>query len=255
VREGIVRPQVAAALEGETEDLAVVCSRLLAILPEHLGPLLRLTTDSRRLVGGSLEGFHFLQQSYWPEVAEQWQAVLSHTTSAGNPAQFQANYLAACSLLAGVEEQAGGLKGLELLRSSEAYTTFLAAWNLPLYFQIRFQEVARPLEEALGPTLAAASGPTGPQLAARNQLVAAVNACFSPEVFFRPLAGRFLKLALQCVARYTVWAEGRLGAFGEGEGEEEGAMRRSATSTSLAREEATSAPACRTCRRQSRSQR
>jgi hypothetical protein len=59
--------------------------------------------------------------------------------------------------------------------------------------------VARPLEEALGPTLAAAAF-AGPRLTATEQLIAAIDGYFSPAVFLRPLAGRFLKLALHCVA-------------------------------------------------------
>ena len=97
-----------AVLEGEVGDL---------------GSLLQAAGHP----AGSLEGFHFLYHTYWPEVAEQWRSVLGHI------AQFQT-----CGLLAGVEEQAGGPEGLVLLRTSEPYTAFFAAWNLPLYFQSQF---------------------------------------------------------------------------------------------------------------------
>ena len=35
------------------------------------------------------------------------------------------------------------------LRSQEIYNNFLQSWNLPVYFQIRFQEIAKPLETLL----------------------------------------------------------------------------------------------------------
>ena len=57
VREEIVRPEVESCclLEEETVSsarLGQICEALLRIIPEHLSSLLRLTTDTKKLVEG-----------------------------------------------------------------------------------------------------------------------------------------------------------------------------------------------------------
>jgi len=255
VRESVVRPSVTSILEaaqvGGDIDLGQICSKLLGILKKELGGLLSPNPDSRSLTGCT-EGFNFLENSYWPEVVEQWLANLTQISSASLPSAFHQNYTTSLTFLASVEEHCRSEESLEKLRGSEATSAFLAAWNLPLYFQIRFQEVARPLEEAFDKNLIQAKlGETsnGPKLEATVQLIAAVNNCFSSSIFLRPLAGRFLKLALQCVARYRVWAVKAIQTFNKVKGEDEAddeslkkkkeeevGMKRSSTSTSLSKE-------------------
>jgi len=255
VRESVVRSCVASILEaaqvGGDIDLEQICSKLLGILKKELGGLLSPNPDSRSLTGCT-EGFNFLENSYWPEVVEQWLATLTQISSASLPSSFHSSYTTSLAFLTSVEEHCRSEESLEKLRGSQATSAFLAAWNLPLYFQIRFQEVARPLEEVFDKNLMQATqGETadGPKLEATVQLIAAVNNCFSPSIFLRPLAGRFLKLALQCIARYRVWAEKAIQIFDNVKGEnevgdeslkkkreEEGGMKRSSTSTSLSKE-------------------
>jgi len=256
VRENVVRPSVSSILEvahgGGEVDLEEICSKLLSILKKELGGLLSPSLDSRSLTGSS-EGFNFLENSFWPEVVEQWLASLNNISSASLPSAFHKNYTISLAFLASVEEHCRTEESLEKLRGCESTTAFLAAWNLPLYFQIRFQEVARPLEETFGKSLAQVQGKQvdslaeSPKLEATVQLIAAVNNCFSPSIFIRPLAGRFLKLALQCIARYKVWAEKAIEQFGKGgddadvesskkKKEEEAGMKRSSTSTNLSKE-------------------
>ena len=56
VREEIIRPEVESCLvEEETVTsarLGEICEALLRIIPEHLSSLLKLTTDTRKLVDG-----------------------------------------------------------------------------------------------------------------------------------------------------------------------------------------------------------
>jgi len=253
VRESVVRPSVTSILEtaqgGGDVDLEQICSKLLDILKKDLGGLLSPNPDSRSLTNCT-EGFNFLEHSYWPEVVEQWLTNLTQISSASLPSSFHQNYTTSLAFLASVEEHCRSEESLEKLRGSQATSDFLAAWNLPLYFQIRFQEVARPLEDAFDKNLIQAKQgeqSDGPKLEATVQLISAVNNCFSPSIFLRPLAGRFLKLSLQCVARYRVWAEKAIQTFDKVKGEdevdeekkkkeEEGGMKRSSTSTSLTKE-------------------
>ena len=59
VREGLVRPAVAGVVEGEGE-VVEVCSSL-SLLATRLGYLLRGA-------GASQQAFHWVHNSYWPEV-------------------------------------------------------------------------------------------------------------------------------------------------------------------------------------------
>ena len=57
VREEIIRPAVESCLVGEVESvtnsrLGEICQALLRVIPEHLSSLLKLTTDTNKLVEG-----------------------------------------------------------------------------------------------------------------------------------------------------------------------------------------------------------
>jgi hypothetical protein len=102
-------------------------------------------------------------------------------------AQFQA-----CGLLAGVEEQAGGPKGLELFRTSEPYTAFLAALRL---LPVPILEGPSPPPPPPGPSSPPPSSSSPPSTAASplpcfsNSLICSLSCssnyliCFSPRSF------------------------------------------------------------------------
>ena len=77
VREEVVKPQVESCLlEAEKMDssrLGEMFNNLLRIIPEHLAELVKLTTDEKKTVEGSVNGFDFLVNSFWPVVAEKIQ--------------------------------------------------------------------------------------------------------------------------------------------------------------------------------------
>eukprot|EP00887_Chlorella_sp_A99_P001064 scaffold14.g1064.t1 len=100
-------------------------------------------------------------------------------------------------------------------RSSEALAAFSRRWNLSVYYSLRFQEIAGGLEAALP---AAALDPAPPAVAGAPALAfapsaavwAALQRASAPDVFLPQLADRFLKLALQLVARYCSWVQASL---------------------------------------------
>ena len=52
-----------------SENLGAVCSGLLRIIPEQLAGLVRLTSDTREIVEGSVTVFSFLARSFWHKPA------------------------------------------------------------------------------------------------------------------------------------------------------------------------------------------
>ena len=164
---------------------------------------------------------------------------LSHVASPGNPAEFLANYETSLKFLEDFEANLDTADSLGRVRDSAAYADFMQLWNLAVYFQIRFQEIARPVEAQLTESAAIAraegGGGGGVQLRASEVAVAAVGECLQPGVYTAALAHRFLQLALQIVARYKVWAEHCLDTFHAADTGEAAPrdMRRSETSKNL----------------------
>ncbi|GAB0496174.1 hypothetical protein MMPV_007484 [Pyropia vietnamensis] len=120
------------------------------------------------------------------------------------------------------------------LMASPAAAAFARRWNLPVYFQLRFQEITTPYDAVLSgrPAVVASSAPTdaaattgataavsgkaspqlslsadGYRLTASVALVDALARTWAPDVYLRPLAHRFGRLALQLVSRYATWAD------------------------------------------------
>jgi len=219
VRKEVVRAQVENYLS-EVKDinstnLAQIFNNLLRIIPEHLAELVKLTTDEKKVVEGSVNGFDFLVNSYWTEVAEKLDQDLQNISSPGNPTEFFMNYQISMKFLDDFEMNLTSEESLSKFRSLESYNNFLQFWNLPVYFQIRFQEIAKPYEHLLSDTHLT-EGSEGCYLKVTEEAKIAIKRCFDPQIFLRPLAHRFFKLSLQILSRYQVWALMCLRLFKEG---------------------------------------
>ena len=70
-----------------------------------------------------------------------------HLSSLGNPDGFHSNYLTVMDFIKKLEAQMADYLVSEF-RASKLLQNFIHRWNLPVYFQIRFQEIAGPVEEA-----------------------------------------------------------------------------------------------------------
>lgn len=169
--------------------------------------------------------FNFLLKSLWPEMVEKFEQQLPIIFSAGNPDQFHTNYITMVNFIKKLEtwnvssqgssaSSSGGRQELEML-DSKVCQNFIHRWNLSVYFQIRFQEIAGPVEEAcqelfaleIASSPADASAPAASAarekfyLKATRIVMEAVANCWKSQVFLWPLAQKFWKLTLQIVAR------------------------------------------------------
>uniref|UniRef100_V5HHD7 Conserved oligomeric Golgi complex subunit 2 n=1 Tax=Ixodes ricinus TaxID=34613 RepID=V5HHD7_IXORI len=158
--------------------------------------------------GGSMSaecpGYAFVGRGLWPELCEQLERRLPSVFAAGNPGVFQSRFSATLAFLARLERLCGSIEAVSQFRQQESYRRFLAKWNLAIYFQLRFQEIASQLEVALSEPGKLSSG--GPfRLSCHQCLWAQLERCWHPEVFVAPLAHRFWKLTLQLLARHRHW--------------------------------------------------
>ncbi|EEC09485.1 conserved oligomeric golgi complex subunit, putative [Ixodes scapularis] len=149
-------------------------------------------------------GYAFVGRGLWPELCEQLERRLPSVFAAGNPGVFQSRFSATLAFLARLERLCGSIEAVGQFRQQESYRRFLAKWNLAIYFQLRFQEIASQLEVALSePGKLSSEGPF--RLSCHQCLWAQLERCWHPEVFVTPLAHRFWKLTLQLLARHRHW--------------------------------------------------
>jgi len=112
---------------------------------------------------------------------------------------------------------------LEAFRAHPAFKQFIKKWNLPVYFQLRFQEIAVRFEATLTSPLQSSAVldlsqgtfdvrvscrvvtnvgldsrlPSEYLLKPTRALLTALNECWAPGVYLPALMHRFYKLSLQ----------------------------------------------------------
>jgi len=262
VRKKIVAPQVEEivterSLSSDPQGLKGVLQRCLKIVSNSLSPLLDLA-----FVGSHVaKDFNFLTNSLFPEIVDKFEENLSHCFSAGNPEKFVVNYRHSMHFLDEFEGLFHYAETLESFRNScDQYHTFVNRWNLAVYYQIRFQEIALPVEVAMdnvleGETMPAAGSKLADandaplfRLASTSVAAKALKQCWDPSVFLPVLAPKFVKLTFQILSRYsnavskTVASVGSsddynplaaMAAAGGGGGQQQAAMKASASSVAL----------------------
>nr|XP_038953933.1 conserved oligomeric Golgi complex subunit 2 isoform X3 [Rattus norvegicus] len=103
------------------------------------------------------------------------------------------------------ERQCGSQASVKRLRAHPAYHSFSNKWNLPVYFQIRFREVAGSLEASLTDGLEDAPAGSPYCLLASHRTWISLSKCWSDEMFLPLLAHRLWRLTLQILARFSVF--------------------------------------------------
>ena len=116
------------------------------------------------------------------------------------------------------------LEDVEKFRQGNAYNNFVGRWSLAVYYQIRFREIALPVEISMDTeeflTLISeidhliASNDSGTinnkfnfRLASTYNILLALEKCWSPAIFLPAILHRFWKLTLQVMSRYNTAVE------------------------------------------------
>lgn len=192
------------SLQSDPRGLQGVYSRILSFVDTDMEPLLKLTARGVRMP--VVKGFDFLVNSFWPEVEQRLELHLPLIFAPGNPEMFYQRYCETQEFLEKLERCCGTQTGVKRLHAHPQYVAFLQHWNLPVYFQIRFQEIAGVLETVMSECS------TGvPPVVTDFQLQTTATAwhclmrCWANGVFLHQLTHRFWKLNLQILARYYTW--------------------------------------------------
>ncbi|KAM4813908.1 conserved oligomeric Golgi complex subunit 2 isoform X2 [Urocitellus parryii] len=211
VGQVLVKPYVDEVIvehfvESHPNGLQVMYDKLLEFVPHHCRLLREVTggaVSSERAT--PVPGYDFLVNSVWPEIAQGLEEKLPSLFNPGDPDAFH-QYTISMDFLRRFERQCGSQASVKRLRAHPAYHSFNSKWNLPVYFQIRFREVAGSLEAALIRGLEEAPAGSPFCLLASHRTWSSLSRCWSDELFLPLLAHRLWRLTLQILARFSVFA-------------------------------------------------
>lgn len=217
-REKKVRSQLALIVDGCTkgktaptsEILTALYAQILEFVPSCLASVKEVitSTDSRAGNDNLLRGYDFMCGSIWPEIAHQLMSKVNNLFSPGNPDAFHANFTVTLSFLSRLEGLCTSQASVERLRNHKSHVNFLSKWNLTVYFQIRFQEIAGTFETSLleGWKYSDDKDAQG-KLKGTSVMLACLNVCWVHSVYLDPLLPKFWKMTLQLLSRYSQWME------------------------------------------------
>ncbi|CAA7261620.1 unnamed protein product [Cyclocybe aegerita] len=155
------------------------------------------------------KGFHIMSGVVWDELGRAIMDEIGTVVfAAGQPNEFRKNYETTQAFIRSLELLAPSRQSVEAMRSHPVYHAFERRWQLPVYFQLRWKEIAGALEEALSarfePTLSKDKSFATSQASA---IWIAISACWSSEIYIPELSHRFWKLSLQILNRFKVWLD------------------------------------------------
>ncbi|XP_072181957.1 conserved oligomeric Golgi complex subunit 2-like [Diadema setosum] len=195
-------------LQNHPQGLKGMYSRILDFIPKHCELIRRVTSPSQSTSGQEIvRGYDFPVNAVWPEIASSLETRTPLIFAPGNPDLFHQRFLLTQDFIEGFERQCGTQASVQCLRSHPSYSAFMTKWSLPVYFQLRFQEIAGQFEVALMTAFNSAPDGSNHQLMASEVLWECLQRCWHSNVFLTPLCHRFWKLTLQLLSRYAVWVD------------------------------------------------
>lgn len=196
------------ALASNPRGLTGLYNTLISFIDEDMKALLQYTqhTDKPPVI----KGFNFLIRSYWPEVEERLGLHLKSIYAPGNPDLFFQCYSDTIQFLSNLESRCDTPDAVKALHQHPQYSKFLHRWSLPVYFQIRFKDIAGTFESALNRQELTNNEKSEWRLVATKTAWECLQRCWADKVFIAQLTHRFWKLSLQILARYYTWSAGLL---------------------------------------------
>lgn len=211
VGQVLVKPYVSEVIveqvvESHPSGLQLMYNKLLEFVPHHCRLLREVTGGAVSSEKGTIvPGYDFLVNSVWPEIVGGLEEKLPSLFNPGDPDAFHQKYTVSMDFVRRFERQCGSQASVKRLRAHPAYLSFSNKWNLPVYFQIRFREVAGSLEASLTDELEDAPAGSPYCLLASHRTWISLSKCWSDEMFLPLLAHRLWRLTLQILARFSVF--------------------------------------------------
>ncbi|CAK9304821.1 unnamed protein product [Gordionus sp. m RMFG-2023] len=205
--------------ERSLSGLETIYREILVFVSEKCDIFIHQTSTEKCGILNGISGFNFLKNSIWPEIVHLFKVRLSdYIYSCINPDTFHSNYVATLVFLDEFESHFGSRKEVLEFRETPTYHEFIdKPWNLTIYFQIRFQEIAGNFERVLLQDPFAkcerSSDINEKNLPPYNLLSTmcmhtSIQTCWDRrQTFLPPLSQKFWKLTLQILSRHRFWIE------------------------------------------------
>lgn len=197
------------ALQKNPDGLKGIYNNILTFVDQKLKDILLITKSNKST---SVKGYNFILNSFWPEIEYRLEVHMSSIFAPGNPELFFSRYNDSLDFIKKMEKYFETAEEIEQFHSHLQYKNFQQKWNLPIYFQIRFQEIAGAFENVLSETInnqcfVSDPSPDDFKLNATKLCWTSLTSCWAQGVFIVALTHRFFKLNLQILSRYCTWVD------------------------------------------------
>lgn len=193
-----------SSLQNCPQGLSGIYSQIFDFIAIKMKDVLALTGKH-----GKIKGFDFLINSYWIEIEQRLETNLSSIFAPGNPESFYQKYKTTIDFLEKIESVLIDEDLILKFRETIQYKKFQIRWNLPVYFQIRFQEIGGTLETACNKVInkQIINNSNELKFTPFNTVISCITKCWQDGIFLPQLFNRFWKLTLQCISRITNWID------------------------------------------------
>lgn len=193
-------------LQNNPNSLTGVYNQILDFVSLKMKNLLSLTRGKSM----KIKGYNFLFNSFWCAIEEKLETNLSSIFAPGDPQNFYQKYKCTLEFLTRIEMIIDDHELLEQFHQHQQYKQFQMRWNLPVYFQIRFQEIATSLEKICevdwNNMLLPTTGETNQmQVKVFIEVIGCVAKCWTDGTYLDQLFHKFFKLTFQLIARGINW--------------------------------------------------
>ncbi|XP_068618954.1 conserved oligomeric Golgi complex subunit 2 [Battus philenor] len=190
------------ALQRSKEGLTGIYGKILLLLDTKLKLFITVMQHSK--LSFLYKKYRFLVNCFWSEVESRLEVNLASIFAPGNPQLFFKRYSESMQFVKKLEEYCIVEGCVKIFHETPEYKSFQRRWNLPVYFQIRFQEIAGSFETSLKnyPTI---GNKDGFILNETLKCWVCLHDCWSEGIYIEALAHKFWKLSLQILSRYATW--------------------------------------------------
>lgn len=195
-------------LQNNPNNLTGVYNQILDFVSLKMKNLLTLTRGKTL----KIKGYNFLFNSFWSAIEERLELSLSSIFAPGDPQKFYQKYKCTLEFLTRVEMIIDDAELVEKFHQHPQYISFQTRWNLPVYFQIRFQEIAASLEKICeidwNNMLVPGAGESNQmQVKVFIEVISCVAKCWMDGIYLDQLFHKFFKLTFQLIARGIHWVQ------------------------------------------------
>ncbi|XP_058840280.1 conserved oligomeric Golgi complex subunit 2 [Topomyia yanbarensis] len=197
-----------SSLQNSPQGLTGIYNQILDFISLNMKSLLSLTKKN-----GKVKGYKFVINSFWTEVERRMETNMSSIFAPGNPDSFYSKYKCTLEFLERIELILEDPVEINCFKTHSQYKSFQVRWNLPVYFQIRFQEIGSNLEKACTREIDAVKFSTQQISVSQFNLLqfsivlTCISNCWQDGIYLPQLFHRFLKLTLQLLSRTMTWID------------------------------------------------